>query len=394
MSIYRRPVNFLQTIWKENRDIRGSIFEDDFISQMIRLGLNKVISQNQQNILIVDDLDRLDPEHNFRILNILSVHQDFSKEENKFGFSKIIIVCDLDNIRNIYEHKYGEKVDFKGYIEKFYSTSVFTFSNLEAVALYCQSDLTAELSKEAKMILGDYLWFFVKQNELTVRSIVKHRIKPIVRKCEFVRDLLLNEKNAEEYKKRGFTNGSNFEILAGLEGDQAAIFYIESSDFEYLTIVKALITIFGSYQNLLQAVKEFRKEATYISVLDHRIPALKVIAPMQHLMENIDKPIYLTVSLNSNESYPSRGNNLVSGPCISLFNIVVGLNFKWSQQNPYTGDESYYVNAKEAVDGKQIDIHARRLSQDGNKLTMNDLLSVLEGTLLFLKNRDYLDIIA
>jgi hypothetical protein len=34
-------------------------------------------------------------------------------------------VCDIENIRKIFAHKYGGEVDFSGYIDKFYSTEVF-----------------------------------------------------------------------------------------------------------------------------------------------------------------------------------------------------------------------------------------------------------------------------
>lgn len=56
----------------------------------------------------------MDPEHIFRILNVFSAHfgddldADFS--HNKFGFDKVLLLCDYDNIKNIYHHFYGLKV--------------------------------------------------------------------------------------------------------------------------------------------------------------------------------------------------------------------------------------------------------------------------------------------
>jgi hypothetical protein len=80
--------------------------------------------------LIVDDLDRIDPEHIFRLLNVFAAHLDTCSEApNKLGFDKIIFVCDINNLRNIFRAKYGTYTDFNGYIDKFYSCEVYRFDN-------------------------------------------------------------------------------------------------------------------------------------------------------------------------------------------------------------------------------------------------------------------------
>ena len=84
-------------------------------------------------MLILDDFDRIDPEHTFRILNILSAHIE-SDEQNKFGFDHIIIVGDIDNLRNIFHHKYGDKTDFWGYFDKFFTVRPHEFDNEQAIA--------------------------------------------------------------------------------------------------------------------------------------------------------------------------------------------------------------------------------------------------------------------
>lgn len=375
-------------------EIKGSVFEDDLVSQMIRVGLSKVRAQHQQNVLIVDDLDRLDPEHIFRILNILSVHQDFANGQNKFGFDKIIVVCDIDNIDKIYKHKYGEYVDFDGYIEKFYSTSIFTFTNQQAVALYCQSEINVELSQDAKIILGVYLSHFVKLNELTVRSIVKHRIKPIISRSVLIRDMLINENTSQKFVKLGYTNGYGFRVFDGTDGYNVDEFYIEATDFEYLFIVKTLITIFGTFQNLKDAVDRSRKKTHESNVTDHLKQAVKVIAPMQHLMENIDQSVFLTVALNSNERFPNEGRNVIKKPSINLFGTLTNLILKWSSDKPYTGEESFYSDINVLVDEEQIRFKMSRARNEESNLPIDELLSVLEHTLVFLNNRNYLYILA
>ena len=97
---------------------------------------------DKQKVLIVDDLDRIDPEHIFRLLNLFSAqtsnyfsaHWPTGQDENRYGFDKIIFVCDIDNIRNIFRAKYGDGVDFTGYIDKFYSIEPYFFNINDMVA--------------------------------------------------------------------------------------------------------------------------------------------------------------------------------------------------------------------------------------------------------------------
>lgn len=118
-------------------NLKGGPYEMDDISRLIydfiqRLKSPEIQSGNKKTILIIDDLDRLDPDHIFRLFNVFSAHfdnLDASIQGNKFGFDKVIFVCDIENIRRIYRHKYGKDVDFKGYLDKFYSYIPFEFDN-------------------------------------------------------------------------------------------------------------------------------------------------------------------------------------------------------------------------------------------------------------------------
>ena len=90
-------------------------------------------------MLVVEDLDRIDPAHLFRILNIFSAHIDYcykyghkaevSIAGNKFGLDNIVLVCDFSNIRKLFRHFYGGSTDFKGYIGKFLSSAPYTYSS-------------------------------------------------------------------------------------------------------------------------------------------------------------------------------------------------------------------------------------------------------------------------
>ncbi len=109
-----------------------------FISEMLELlkwvGADKRGSEVRKKVLVIDDLDRIDPEHTFRLFNVFSSHFSHRDEyENKFGFDQIIFVGDIDNIRRIFHTRYGTDTDFTGYIDKFYSREIFYFDNREVI---------------------------------------------------------------------------------------------------------------------------------------------------------------------------------------------------------------------------------------------------------------------
>lgn len=165
----------------------GSIYESNLITQIIHNLVEDAktnMGTNKKVILVIDDLDRIDPEHIFRILNILSVHNDFgNQQEHKFRFDKTILVCDIDNIRNIYRAKYGINVDFNGYIDKFYSKEVYYFHNEEEIInniakQVCCIDIDEETTiNDPNSIIHDSLVYilstFIKTGKLNIRSLLK-----------------------------------------------------------------------------------------------------------------------------------------------------------------------------------------------------------------------------
>lgn len=112
---------------------KKNVSETDYISFLLREKIN-LQKGNKKSVLILDDFDRIDPEHIFRVLNILS--SCFGKDdenENKFGFDRIIIVADISNIKSIFLHKYGQSTDFYGYINKFYTVEPYFYNNKKAI---------------------------------------------------------------------------------------------------------------------------------------------------------------------------------------------------------------------------------------------------------------------
>ncbi|MGJ1323150.1 P-loop NTPase fold protein [Sphingobacterium faecium] len=146
----------------------GSAYEMDSISEQIKDLVGRLrVNSGRKIVLIIDDLDRLDPEHIFRLFNVFSTQFEYHGESvsgngyNKFDFDKIIFVCDIENIRRIYRHKYGVGVDFKGYLDKFYSHIPFDFDNREFVRSHIRI-LIKRISENSNSNSGNW---FISQTE-------------------------------------------------------------------------------------------------------------------------------------------------------------------------------------------------------------------------------------
>lgn len=126
--------NFLNAVEK------NPVVGQDAISVIIQQCLlqYKENHPDKRVVLVIEDLDRIDPAHLFRILNIFSAHIDFCYRlgckpnetliGNKFGLDKVVFVMHYENVQRIYNHFYGESTNFEGYIEKFCSSNHFTYS--------------------------------------------------------------------------------------------------------------------------------------------------------------------------------------------------------------------------------------------------------------------------
>lgn len=168
--------DFIEELYKKE----GSIFEDNFYTQLIRQLLERLKADTgKDNVLIIEDLDRMDPDHIFRILNIFAAHFDAPDWEdgmtNKFGFDKIIIVGDYNNIKHTFAYRYGDKVDFGGYINKYYSKAPFYYDNKAAITQFAW---TLRKNKYGKnnvglnlllCVLGD----LIDVNAITLRDLLK-----------------------------------------------------------------------------------------------------------------------------------------------------------------------------------------------------------------------------
>ena len=133
------------------------IYENDIISRIIsaNIELYKKKHPRKKIVLIIEDLDRMDPAHLFRIMNIFSAHIDYSYKYfvqpgkdmvgNKFGFDNVVFVLDYQNTKKIFHHFYGENTNFKGYIDKFCSNGYFEYSLKEETENYIYKRISDEV---------------------------------------------------------------------------------------------------------------------------------------------------------------------------------------------------------------------------------------------------------
>lgn len=201
--------DFIEEMYKNE----GSIFEDNFFTQLIRQQLEKLkIKNNKKNVLIIEDLDRMDPEHIFRILNVFAAHFDTPEYlegyTNKFGFDKIIIVADYENIKNIFSYRYGPNVNFSGYINKYYSREPFYFDNKNAVIEYIDAMNFSknEIHQTGYLILKTILCDMNSLNLLSLREILK------LQKNDIENEMLNNQTN-NKLEKYYFSAFDYFKII-------------------------------------------------------------------------------------------------------------------------------------------------------------------------------------
>ena len=144
------------------------IYENDVVTKIIRDNLSswKELNPDKKVVLLFEDMDRIDPAHIFRILNVLSaqmdncygyaVEPDYTKSHNKFGFDNIVVVLDYRNLKSIFHHFYGSDTNFNGYIEKFSGKGIFEYS-LEANLREYVYDYISNKTKIEKSFIQEVL---------------------------------------------------------------------------------------------------------------------------------------------------------------------------------------------------------------------------------------------
>ena len=148
---------------------KNPIASQDVISGIIQQGIvdYKKNNPSKKVVLVIEDMDRMDPAYLFRILNVFSAQIDFNYRfsvnpyqpyiDNKFGLDKIVFVMSYENTERIFHHFYGAETDFEGYINKFCSSNIFHYS----------------FSEEKQKYLYERMVVNTKMDPMTLQYIVK-----------------------------------------------------------------------------------------------------------------------------------------------------------------------------------------------------------------------------
>jgi hypothetical protein len=275
------------------------ITETDYISEIIKEKI-KEQSGKKESILVLDDLDRLDPEHIFRILNVFSAHFDLNNEEllNKFGFDKIIIVADYSNLKSIFHHKYGENTDSSGYFNKFFSVEVFQFKNEEIIKKTIEQlilefqikdeEIKKNIKQEGfiKIIIEDVL-----KRALELDGKEKINMWQLLKGVRFSLPIFNNRKNCE-FKEESISqdikisilvlisifDGVDTDLLSVLEKIKDNLSKTAKNDCEnkyngisYWLLNKLGVIDFKKYNNLQETIFPWEEYEIKINFVEHKV---------------------------------------------------------------------------------------------------------------------------
>lgn len=187
---------------------KGSIYERDGFTALINQALDYVKNPMhgetpKKPVLIIEDLDRLDPKHLFRILNIISAHFDEESrvgKQNKFAFDNIILVLDYETTEHIFHHFYGQQANYDGYMKKFLEREPFRYSIREMVIFNVKQQLARNLG--IPTIFFKMQNINKKMNAMSMRDLAKF--------CEFD---VVNHIKSELYQWNNLNISTNLPLF-------------------------------------------------------------------------------------------------------------------------------------------------------------------------------------
>jgi hypothetical protein len=170
------------------------VTEYDSISVLITRILKAIQKKGKKVVLVIDDLDRIDPAHLFRILNVLTAHIDrevvLQNEiedgvgNNKFNFDHIITVFDFQNAKNIFHHLYGADTDFDGYISKFISGKPFEYSLQKISYKFVEEYLSDKCGLNRKILeiigIGEVFDFSIRMKLKLIENFDREIVNEII----------------------------------------------------------------------------------------------------------------------------------------------------------------------------------------------------------------------
>jgi len=246
----------------------GSVYEENTITKVLQSCIGQLSGQisDKQSILILDDLDRIDPDHIFRILNVFAAHFDNPFDEsakNKFSFDKVILVGDAENVRSIFHHRYGSSTDFSGYLDKFYSKRVYDFSLKSRV-----QNVVLDLIKTIKQRYPGSKGLIAYDNRLEFIS-------------EFIYEVLVNLVKSNAINLRSLTKINEMEV------NMAKLGTLSERSINELVIAHAgffLMELLGSKEETLAKIElidkiEFSNEDSF----DYLVPNILMLSNAEHI---------------------------------------------------------------------------------------------------------------
>ncbi len=312
-------VKKLKTFTNELLAKEGSLYEFNFISELIV----QILKQWQENskkeiVLVIDDLDRIDPHHIFRILNVFAAHFDHktsTEQNNKFGFQKVILVGDIENLKNIFHNNFGLSADFCGYIDKFYSHSVFMFNNVHDVR-----EIVHSLNQKTKLVFDDHLTYDSAQRYVSLLQV--HGRNNIEELEDFLSAFyLIGKMNFRMLGKKQIIIANK--IIAPNTS-------ISNWNFPFVIKIESLIHILGSESALREALSQAQR------VLNRKFKFKRYLPLLSEAL-----PLFNFESLIANNSYSVDSLNCSYTLCINR-NIYYANDIKSTKypHSPITGSSS------------------------------------------------------
>ena len=153
--------------------MNGGIFEQDQFTSAIKATIEKIREKGNRCVLIIEDLDRIDPGHLFRILNVLGAHIDEDNDTNKFGFDNIVAVLDYYTTEHVFHHFYGKDADYSGYMAKFSCHNIFEYSIKREALRQLYEVLKNECMME-DIDISHYKWY--QDDKFSIQKTLKEQI--------------------------------------------------------------------------------------------------------------------------------------------------------------------------------------------------------------------------
>ena len=196
---------------------KNPISGQDVITGIIQQGIAdyKKANPNKEIVLVIEDMDRIDPAHLFRILNVFSAQIDhnyrFGSDPNlpyignKFGLDKVVFVMNYDCTKSIFRHFYGPKADYEGYINKFCSSNYFSYSFDQQKEEYYYKRIIENTKIDPSTIK-----LFIRPEDLS-----QHTVREVVNAIEGLNDFVLVGLTDETYYgKKIFLHDGVLRVIA------------------------------------------------------------------------------------------------------------------------------------------------------------------------------------